>query len=105
MGLIEVKNITKRFDDKIVLDNISLSVDEGDIFGLIGPNGAGKTTLIKIMTGLWDSNDGEVIIDGYDIKKEPLKIKEQIGLVPQEIALFDNISAYDNLEFLAIYMD
>ncbi|NLY67705.1 MAG: ABC transporter ATP-binding protein [Tissierellia bacterium] len=99
MGLIEVKNITKRFDDKIVLDNISLSVDEGDIFGLIGPNGAGKTTLIKIMTGLWDSNDGEVIIDGYDIKKEPLKIKEQIGLVPQEIALFDNISAYDNLEF------
>ncbi len=51
MGLIEVKNITKRFDENIVLDNISLSIDEGDIFGLIGPNGAGKSTLIKIMKG------------------------------------------------------
>lgn len=99
MGLIEVKNITKRFDKNIVLDNISLSIDEGDIFGLIGPNGAGKSTLIKIMTGLWDSNGGEVIIDGYSIKEEPLKVKEQIGLVPQEIALFEGISAYDNLEF------
>ena len=99
MSLIEVKNITKRFDENIVLDNISLSIDEGDIFGLIGPNGAGKSTLIKIMTGLWDSNGGDVIIDGYNIKEEPLRVKEQIGLVPQEIALYESISAYDNLEF------
>jgi len=99
MSLIEVKNITKRFGDKIVLDNITLTIDEGDIFGLIGPNGAGKSTLINIMTGLWDSDSGEVIIDGYDLKKEPLKVKEQIGLVPQEIALFEGITAYDNLEF------
>lgn len=99
MSLIEVKNITKRFDENIVLDNISLSIDEGDIFGLIGPNGAGKSTLIKIMTDLWDSNGGDVIIDGYNIKEEPLRVKEQIGLVPQEIALYESISAYDNLEF------
>ncbi len=99
MSLIEVRNITKRFDENIVLDNVSLSIEERDIFGLIGPNGAGKSTLIKIMTGLWDSNGGEVIIDGYNIKDEPLRVKEQIGLVPQEIALFESISAYDNLEF------
>lgn len=99
MSLIEVKNITKRFDDNIVLDNVSFTVDEGDIFGLIGPNGAGKSTLINIMTGLWDSHGGEVIIGGYDIKLKPLKVKEQIGLVPQEVALMDNVSAYDNLEF------
>ena len=99
MSLIEVKNITKRFGDKIVLDNITLTIDEGDVFGLIGPNGAGKSTLINIMTGLWDSDSGEVIIGGYDLKKEPLKVKEQIGLVPQEIALFEGITAYDNLEF------
>lgn len=99
MSLIEVKNIAKRFDENIVLDNISFDVDEGDIFGLIGPNGAGKSTLINIMTGLWNSDKGEVIIGGYDIKTEPIKVKEQIGLVPQEIALIDNVSAYDNLEF------
>lgn len=99
MSLIEVKNITKRFDEKIVLDNISLFIEEGEIFGLIGPNGAGKSTLINIMTGLWKSNGGEVIVGGYDLKKEPLKVKEQIGLVPQEVALMDTVSVYDNLEF------
>lgn len=99
MSLIEIKNITKRFDEKIVLDNISFSIEEGDIFGLIGPNGAGKSTLINIMTGLWKSNGGEIIVGGYNLKKEPLKVKEQIGLVPQEIALMDAVSVYDNLEF------
>lgn len=99
MSLIEVKNITKRFDENIVLDNISFQVEEGEIFGLIGPNGAGKSTLINIMTGLWDCNNGEVIIGGHNVDTEPIKVKEQIGLVPQEVALFDGISAYDNLEF------
>ena len=99
MSLIEVKNITKRFDENIVLDNISFDVDEGDIFGLIGPNGAGKSTLINIMTGLWNPNAGDVIIGGYNIKTEPIKVKKQIGLVPQEVALMDTVSAYDNLEF------
>ena len=99
MSLIEVKNITKRFDEKIVLDNISFSIEEGDIFGLIGPNGAGKSTLINIMTGLWKCSGGEVIVGGHDLKKEPLKVKEQIGLVPQEVALMDTVSVYDNLEF------
>lgn len=99
MSLIEVKNITKRFDEKIVLDNISFSIEEGDIFGLIGPNGAGKSTLINIMTGLWKCSGGEVVVGGYDLKKEPLKVKEQIGLVPQEVALMDTVSVYDNLEF------
>jgi ABC-2 type transport system ATP-binding protein len=99
MALIEVKNITKKFDENIVLDNVSFQVEEGEIFGLIGPNGAGKSTLINIIVGLWDCDKGDIIIGGYDIKTEPLKVKEQIGLVPQEIALIDNVSAYDNLEF------
>ena len=101
MSLIEVKNITKRFDDKLVLDNISFDIQEGDIFGLLGPNGAGKSTLINIMTGLLASNGGDIIIGGYSYKDNPLKVKEQIGLVPQEIALMETVSAYDNLEFFA----
>ncbi len=99
MNVIEVKNISKKFDDKIVLDNISLNIEEGDIFGLIGPNGAGKSTLINIMTGLLDANNGSISIGGFDIKKDPIKAKEFLGLVPQELALMESISAYDNLEF------
>lgn len=99
MNIIEVNNINKKFDDKIVLDNISFIVEEGDIFGLIGPNGAGKSTLINIMTGLLDANNGNITIGGFDVKKNPIKAKEFLGLVPQELALMESISAYDNLEF------
>jgi len=99
MNIIEVKNVSKKFDDKIVLDNISFTVEEGDIFGLIGPNGAGKSTLINIMTGLLDANGGTVVIGGFDIRKDTLKAKEFFGLVPQELALIESVSAYDNLEF------
>jgi ABC-2 type transport system ATP-binding protein len=99
MSYIKVENITKRFDDKLVLDNISFEINEGDFFGLIGPNGAGKSTLINIMTGLLPSNGGNFFVGEYSIKKNPLKVKEQIGLVPQNIALITNATAYDNLEF------
>lgn len=99
MNIIEVKNISKRFDDNLVLDNISFTVEEGDIFGLIGPNGAGKSTLLNIMTGLLDANRGTINIDSFDIKKQTIKAKEFLGLVPQELALIESISVYDNLEF------
>lgn len=99
MDIIEIKNISKKFDDKIVLDNISFNIEEGDFFGLIGPNGAGKSTLINIMTGLLDANKGSISIGGFDIKNDPIKAKEFLGLVPQELALMESISAYDNLEF------
>lgn len=99
MELIKVNNITKRFNDKLVLDDISFKIDKGDIFGLIGPNGAGKSTLINIMTGILKSNGGDITVDGYSINKNLLKVKSYIGLVPQEIALMESVSAYDNLEF------
>ncbi len=87
MNIIEINNISKNFEDKIVLDNISFNVEEGDIFGLIGPNGAGKSTLINIMTGLIDAKNGNITIGGFDIKKNSIKAKEFLGLVPQELAL------------------
>jgi ABC-2 type transport system ATP-binding protein len=104
MSIIEVKNITKRFNDKLVLDNISYQVKEGEIFGFIGPNGAGKSTLINIMTSLLTPDSGTIKICGYDILKEPIKAKECIGYVPQELALMEELNAYDNLEFFgALY--
>ena len=104
MAIIEVENITKRFNDKLVLDNISYEVNEGEIFGFIGPNGAGKSTLINIMTTLLTPDSGTIKICGYDILKDPIKAKECIGYVPQDLALIEELNAYDNLEFFgALY--
>jgi ABC-2 type transport system ATP-binding protein len=99
MNKIEVKNLTKRFSDKLVLDNISLKIEEGEIFGLLGPNGAGKSTLINLIIGLIKADNGDVIVGGHSINKDPIKVKEQIGVVPQEIALFESLNAKDNLEY------
>ncbi|MEF9992601.1 MAG: ABC transporter ATP-binding protein [Romboutsia sp.] len=99
MSIIEIDNITKRFDEKIALDNISLSVDEGEIFGLIGPNGAGKSTLINIMTNLMLPNNGSIRINNMDLSQNPIDIKSIIGLVPQELALIEGLTPFDNLEY------
>ncbi|HBF6627087.1 TPA: ATP-binding cassette domain-containing protein, partial [Clostridioides difficile] len=85
MDIVRVNNITKRFNDKLVLDNISFSVKKGEIFGLIGPNGAGKSTLINIITNLMLPNSGSIQINGLDLSKDYIKAKSIIGLVPQEL--------------------
>lgn len=103
MSIIEIKNVTKRFNDKLVLDNISYEVEKGEIFGFIGPNGAGKSTLINIMTSLLEPDSGTVKICGYDILKESIKAKECIGYVPQDISLLEELTAYDNLEFFGAF--
>lgn len=104
MGIIEVQNVTKRFNDKLVLDNISYDVKKGEIFGFIGPNGAGKSTLINIMTNLLVPDSGTIKICGFDILKDTIKAKECIGYVPQDIALLEDLNAFDNLEFFgALY--
>lgn len=99
MAIIKIKNVTKRFKDKIVLDNISFEVEEGEIFGFIGPNGAGKSTLINIISTILEKEKGKITVDGYDIDKDSIKAKSVIGIVPQEVALIEELNAYDNLEF------
>lgn len=104
MAIIKIKNVTKRFKDKIVLDNISFEVEEGEVFGFIGPNGAGKSTLINIISTTLEKEKGKIIVDEYDIDKDSIKAKSIIGIVPQEIALIEELNAYDNLEFFgALY--
>ncbi|QLY78917.1 ABC transporter ATP-binding protein [Clostridium intestinale] len=99
MGIIQLKDVTKRYDDKLAVDNISLDIEEGELFGLLGPNGAGKSTLISMICGLTKLDKGDIIINGSSIKTNPIAAKQNIGLVPQEIALYENISAIDNLKF------
>lgn len=95
--VIEVKKLTKVYEKKIALENISFSVKRGEIFGLIGPNGAGKTTTIKILTTLVKPDEGEIYINGYDLLKEPYEIKKIIGVVPQENNLDRDLTVYENL--------
>ncbi len=101
MKILEVKDVSKKYGKKQVLSGVSFDIEEGDMFGLIGPNGAGKSTLINIITGILNPLNGEVLIGGHSIKKKPIEAKRLIGLVPQELALSEDISAIDNLNFFA----
>lgn len=99
MSIVQVQNITKVFDANTAVDNISFSVEAGEVFGLLGPNGAGKSTLIGMISTLLTPTSGDVMIDGHSAKKEPMAVKKVIGVVPQEIALYPTLTARENLGF------
>ncbi|MGD6807493.1 MAG: ABC transporter ATP-binding protein [Candidatus Bathyarchaeia archaeon] len=95
---ITITSLTKRFEDKLAVDNLSLEVANGELFGLLGPNGAGKTTTISILCGLIKPTSGAAQILGYDIEKDTQKIKEQLGVCIQETAIYPYLSGRENLE-------
>lgn len=97
--LLEVNQVVKNYGDKQILKEISFKVEKGDSFGFLGPNGAGKSTLISIITGLYQPTDGRVLIEGYDMNGQQKKAQQMIGIVPQEIALYLNMTAKENLTF------
>lgn len=99
MNIVEITNTTKRYDDKLVVDNINMNIEKGEIFGLLGPNGAGKSTLISMICGLVKKDKGIIKVGNYDIDKNKIKAKEFIGFVPQDICLYEDLSGYDNLKF------
>ena len=96
--MIELLGITKYYGNIKALDNLSLHIDKGCIFGLLGPNGAGKTTTIKILTALTRQDSGTCLIDGYDINEYPILVKSKIAVVPQENNLDRELTVYDNLK-------
>ena len=97
--MICVSNLRKTFGTIHALKSITFNIQQGECYGLLGPNGAGKTTTISIMSTLIEPNEGKVSIAGYNLMKNPLECKKNIGVVPQEIALYNELSAYDNLLF------
>lgn len=101
MNTLEIKNLTKKFGDFIAVDNMSLSIKEGEIFGFLGSNGAGKSTTINMIAGLLRSNEGEISILGKNIKKNNRFAKMNIGIVPQDIAIYEELTAYENVKFFA----
>lgn len=95
---ISTINLSKKFEDKTALDSLTLDVKKGELFGLLGPNGAGKTTTISILCGLIKPTSGTAQISGYDVLKDPQKVKEQIGVCIQETAIYPYLNGKENLE-------
>lgn len=101
MKAIEIKNLTKKFGDKIAVNNLSLDIEEGELFALLGVNGAGKTTTIRILSGLSEPTEGDARILGYSILTDREKAKSSINISPQETAVGKNLTVNENLMFIA----
>jgi ABC-2 type transport system ATP-binding protein len=99
--IIEVEGLVKHYGEVKAVDDISFSVDEGEIFGLLGPNGAGKTTLMEILCGLRRFDKGNVTVQGFDLSKDSYKIRSLIGFCPQETLLYDLLTVRENFAFSA----
>jgi len=101
MSIIKINNVSKNYKTKKALNNVSLEIKNGELFGLLGVNGAGKTTLIKILCGLTKTTSGTITIDNLSIEKDIDKIKKIVDISPQETAIANNLTVKENLEFFA----
>lgn len=99
--MLQVNGLTKSYGKLTAVSGVSFRVDAGETIGLLGPNGAGKTTTVSVIAGLLSPDSGEVLIDGKQVKSDTDPVKLKIGLVPQDMALYDQLSARDNLTFFA----
>ncbi|MEA1944815.1 MAG: ATP-binding cassette domain-containing protein [Euryarchaeota archaeon] len=100
-NVIEVRELTKYYDGLAAVDHISFEVEEGEVFGFLGPNGAGKTTTVRMLTGVIKPSSGNVSIMGFDIRRDPIKAKQIMGVVPELSNAYNELSAWNNLQFMA----
>lgn len=99
--MIELRNITKKYGERIVLNNISFKVEKGEVLGFLGPNGAGKTTTMRIITGYLSPTEGDVLVNGFDIKKNPINVKSAIGYLPELAPAYPEMTVLNYLRFMA----
>ena len=97
--IVEVNGLVKKYGDTTAVDGISFTIKEGEIFSLLGPNGAGKTTTISMLASLLEPTAGDAAVGGFSVTSQPLQVKKVIGVVPQEIALYEDLSALENMMF------
>jgi len=101
---VEIRHLVKRFGDFVAVDNVSLEVTKGEIFGFLGPNGAGKSTTIRILCGLLEPTSGDAKVAGFDVKRQPEQIKKNIGYMSQKFSLYDDLTVEENIDlFSGIY--
>ena len=99
MSMIEIRNLVKRYKDTIALDHLNLDIEEGEIFGLLGPNGSGKTTAINCLLALLKFDKGSIKIFGKEMGPDSYEIKRQIGIVMQNVAVFNELTVYENIDY------
>ncbi len=97
---VEIQGLVRRFGEVTAVDGLDLEVERGTFFGFLGPNGAGKSTTLKVLTGLLEPSEGTARILGHDIVKEPIEAKRRVGVVPEELALFDRLTGWEYLELV-----
>jgi ABC-2 type transport system ATP-binding protein len=102
MPIVETFGLTKKFGRIIAVDNLSIGIDEGEVFGLLGPNGAGKTTIIKMLATLLEPSSGTAKVNGFDVLKQSQEVRESIGIVFQEPSSDELLTAYENMKFYAM---
>ena len=105
MALVEVKNLSKTYGDVQAVDGVSFDIQQGEIFGLLGPNGAGKTTTINVLCTYTEPTAGEAVVAGHSVAAEPEAVKRAVGVVPQDIALYPDLNAAENLRFFGRMYD
>jgi ABC-2 type transport system ATP-binding protein len=101
MSFVQLKDVVKKYDNRISVDHLNLTIREGEVFGLLGPNGAGKSTTIKMLSGLLKIDQGDILVGGKSVAKYPLEVKRNLGLVPQDLAIYENLTARENVTFFA----
>lgn len=99
--VIELQQVTRRFGDATALDNLSLTVDQGEILGLVGPDGAGKTTVLRMISGLMDPTSGQIRVAGFDVRRHPDAVKDRIGYMAQKFGLYGDLTVEENMRFWA----
>lgn len=98
---VEVSNVTKRYGNQLALDDISFSVEKGQVLGFLGPNGAGKTTMMRIITGIIPASSGRVMVNGVDVLEDSLRVRERIGYLPENNPLYTDMYVKEYLQFVA----
>ena len=99
--VLESRGLTKHYGDFVAVENLDLTVHQGEVFGLLGPNGAGKTTTILMLLGLTEPTDGEVRVLGLDPARQPLSVKARVGYLPDAVGFYDGLTARENLNYIA----
>lgn len=99
MAIAVLTDVVKRYENKLTVDHVNVTIQAGEIFGLLGPNGAGKSTTISMICGLLKIDSGDIVIDGLSVSSNALEVKKKIGLVPQDLALYNTMTAAENVTF------
>lgn len=101
MSMIEIENLTRRFGSITAVDDVSFSVERGEVLGFLGPNGAGKSTTMKMITGFLTPSSGRIRVDGFDVLRDPIEVKRRVGYLPEGAPLWPDMTAASFLEFIA----